>query len=58
MANEAALLIGGLHLVIDPMDNNPKLRSMYEGYGFQTMEGTDRMYVTFDQFRDGVAIDD
>ena len=59
MANEAALLIGGLHLVIEPMDNSPKLRAMYEGYGFETMEGTDRMYVTFDAFRDGgVAIVD
>lgn len=57
LANEAVDLIGGLFLVIQPMDDEPKLRSMYEGFGFQTMENTPRMYMTFKDFRAGTPID-
>lgn len=57
MANDAVNLIGGLFLMIEPMDDDPGLRSMYEGYGFQTVEGTKRMYMTFKDFQAGVPWD-
>ncbi|WP_327097127.1 hypothetical protein OIE68_45940 [Nocardia vinacea] len=57
MANEAVDLIGGLFLVIHPMDDEARLQDMYEGFGFRTMEDTPRMYMTFKDFRDGSPID-
>lgn len=56
MANDAVDLIGGLFLMIEPMDDDPGLRSMYEGFGFQTVEGTPRMYMTFKDFRAGTPL--
>ncbi|MBF5002313.1 hypothetical protein IRT45_34920 [Nocardia sp. BSTN01] len=53
LAIEAMRTIGGVYVVIDPMDNRPRLRSLYEGYGFETVEGTDRMYMRVDDFCDG-----
>lgn len=49
-AIEAINAIGGVYVVIEPMDNDPGLRSLYERYGFHTTEGTDRMYLSVPDF--------
>ncbi|MET9328712.1 hypothetical protein [Tsukamurella sp. NPDC003166] len=45
-ASDAMLLIGGIHVVIDPMPGRPGLRDWYRAAGFQEIDGTDRMYLT------------
>ncbi|WP_280471032.1 hypothetical protein [Nocardia cyriacigeorgica] len=59
LAIDATQLIGGVYLVIEPMENRPKLRSMYEGFGFRTIPGHNRMYMAIQDFKDGgVPLDD
>ncbi|MEV6555890.1 hypothetical protein AB0M22_09250 [Nocardia sp. NPDC051756] len=53
MAIEAMRIIGGVYIVIEPMDNEAWLRNLYEGYGFRTVEGTDRMYMSIQEFCEG-----
>jgi hypothetical protein len=45
VASEAMSLIGGVHIVVDPMADRPKLREWYLEAGFQAIEGTDRLYL-------------
>ncbi|MEU4707290.1 hypothetical protein AB0G00_12750 [Nocardia salmonicida] len=57
VAIDAMMLIGGVFLVIEPMPGRPKLRTMYEKFGFRTLDGTDRMYMEVEDFKNGVPLD-
>lgn len=50
-ACEAVTLIGGAVLVVDPM--NDKVASIYREFGFNRVEGTDRMVLNFREFNKG-----
>lgn len=52
-AFEAVNLIGGVYLMVDPMDNQSRLREFYGKHGFETIAGTDRMFLNFVKFREG-----
>ncbi|GAB09802.1 putative acetyltransferase [Gordonia araii NBRC 100433] len=45
-ASEAMSLIGGAHVVVDPMKDRPALRRWYVDAGFGEIVGTDRLYLT------------
>ncbi|WP_043648040.1 GNAT family N-acetyltransferase [Nocardia thailandica] len=53
LAIDAMQIIGGVFLVIEPMDGRPKLRAMYEKFGFRTLDGTNRMYMEVKDFMQG-----
>ena len=46
VSGEAMDLIGGVHVVVDPMDGRDKLREWYTSQGFRAIEGTDRLYLS------------
>jgi predicted GNAT family N-acyltransferase len=51
---EAVTLIGGAVLVVDPM--NSKVSEMYQEFGFNYIEGTDRMVLNFREFNKGTPV--
>lgn len=53
-ACEAVVLIGGAVLVVDPM--NDKVAAAYQEFGFNAVEGSDRMVLTFREFNKGVPL--
>lgn len=52
-AAEAVMLIGGAVLAVDPM--NEKVAGIYREFGFQSIEGSDRMFLSFSEFNKGTA---
>lgn len=58
LAYESVMLIGGTVLVIEPAENDPSLRRLYEGFGFQSFDGSRRMFINFEKFNEGTPIDD
>ncbi|WP_367582152.1 hypothetical protein [Tsukamurella tyrosinosolvens] len=44
-ASGAMDLIGGVHVVVDPMKDRPRLRAWYQDAGFEEIAGTDRLYL-------------
>lgn len=44
-ASDAMDLIGGVHVVVDPMADRPNLRAWYRAAGFEEIAGTDRLYL-------------
>lgn len=52
-AGRAMDLVGGVYVVIEPMEDRPRLRAMYEEYGFETVQDATRMYMRIDEFRTG-----
>lgn len=54
-ACEAVTLIGGAVLVVDPM--NIKVAELYREFGFNSVEGSDRMVLNFREFNKGVPLD-
>lgn len=44
-ASDAMSLIGGVHIVVDPMSDRPRLREWYLDGGFQAIDGTNRLYL-------------
>ncbi|MCK0438605.1 hypothetical protein MUG78_03770 [Gordonia alkaliphila] len=44
-ASEAMTLIGGRHVLIDPMRDRPRLREWYLEAGFKPIDGSDRLYL-------------
>ena len=55
-AYEAVMLIGGVYLVVEPMVDRPALRAWYEGFGFKSFDGTQRMFLSFNEFSKGSPI--
>jgi predicted GNAT family N-acyltransferase len=55
VACEAVMLIGGAVLVVDPM--NEKVAGLYNEFGFNAVDGSDRMVLNFREFNKGTAID-
>lgn len=55
-AYEAVQLVGGVLLVIEPGNNEPKLRSLYSEFGFQSYEGVERMFLNFEAFNEGTPL--
>ncbi|UQE74241.1 N-acetyltransferase [Gordonia sp. PP30] len=47
IAVDAMMLIGGRHVLVDPMKDRDKLRAWYIGVGFREIEGSDRLYIDF-----------
>lgn len=43
VAGEAMSLIGGMHVVVDPMSGRERLRQWYLDQGFGAIEGSDRL---------------
>jgi ribosomal protein S18 acetylase RimI-like enzyme len=54
-ACEAVTLIGGAVLVVDPM--NEKVASLYREFGFNSIEGSDRMVLNFREFNKGTPLE-
>lgn len=53
-ACEAVTLIGGAVLVVDPM--NAAVARFYREFGFQSVEGSDRLVINFREFNNGTSI--
>lgn len=53
-ACEAVTLIGGVVLVVDPM--NAKVAEFYAEFGFNAVDGSDRMVINFREFNKGSSI--
>ncbi|MFD6860554.1 hypothetical protein ACFWCF_24845 [Rhodococcus sp. NPDC060090] len=56
-AYDAVSLVGGVFLVIEPKQNRDRLRKLYETFGFQSIEGSNRMFLNFEDFNEGTPID-
>ncbi|BBY55941.1 hypothetical protein H7J07_02385 [Mycobacterium koreense] len=54
-ACEAVTLIGGVVLVVDPM--NGRVGEIYREFGFKEVEGSDRLVLNFREFNKGVPLD-
>lgn len=52
-AYSAVELIGGSMLVIEPARDNDRLRPLYESFGFESIKGSERMYINFVEFNKG-----
>lgn len=53
-ACEAVTLIGGVVLVVDPM--NSRVADIYREFGFKPVQDSDRMFLNFREFNAGTAL--
>lgn len=53
-AYEAVMLIGGVVLVVDPM--NEQVAGLYREFGFNSVEGSGRMALNFREFNKGTPL--
>lgn len=58
LAYESVMLIGGTVLVIEPAGDEPRLRKLYEKFGFVSLAGSQRMFLNFEEFNEGSDISD
>ncbi|MDM7490735.1 hypothetical protein QT969_20825 [Rhodococcus sp. CSLK01-03] len=56
-AYDAVRLVGGVFLVIEPKQNRERLRKLYETFGFLSIEGSNRMFLNFEDFNKGTPFD-
>lgn len=54
VACEAVTLIGGVVLVVDPM--NESTAEFYREFGFKSIDGSDRLFLNFREFNEGTDI--
>lgn len=56
-AYDAVQIVGGVFLVIEPMENRARLRQLYEQFGFESIDGSSRMFINFEDFNRGTPFD-